>query len=351
MIRLMQAMAGAEHGGAEAFFERLALALERAGVPQRVLIRKNPKRAALLRAGGIELAQAPFGGPLDLITRFAFKREIKSFKPDVVLSWMSRASRFVPPSSPKYGEFVSVGRLGGYYDLKYYRHCDHLIGNTRDICEWVAAQGWPAERVHYVPNFVGEEAADPLPRSSFDTPDAVPLVLALGRLHENKAFDVLLKAVAVVPDAYLWIAGEGPLRTQLEALAEHLGAKARVRFLGWRDDVAALFASADIFVCPSRHEPLGNVVIEAWANAVPVIAAASQGPSQLIEDGVDGVLVPVDDAAALAIAIRRMLFERGLAENVAAAGRKTFEQRFTEAAVVSRYLEFFEKVARDKVAR
>jgi glycosyltransferase involved in cell wall biosynthesis len=65
----------------------------------------------------------------------------------------------------------------------------------------------------------------------------------------------------------------------------------------------------------------------------------------LIEDGVNGVLVPVDDAAAMGIAIRRVLFERGLAENIGAAGRKAYEERFTEAAVVERYRAFFEKVA------
>lgn len=339
-LRLLQAMAGAEHGGAEAFFERLALALERAGVEQQVLIRKNSRRAGLLQAGGVPVAQLPFGGRLDIATRLGFGRAVKSFRPSVVLTWMNRATGFCPR-----GDFVHVGRLGGYYDLKYYSRCHHLIANTKDIRDWILSQGWAEERVHYVPNFVGEEAAEPVSRAEFATPTNVPLVLTLGRLHENKAFDVLLKAVAVVPDLHLWIAGEGPRRDELEALARSLGVAPRVRFLGWREDVPALFAAADIFCCPSRHEPLGNVVIEAWAQAIPVVAAASQGPSQLIEDGINGVLVPVDDAAALAIALRRMLFERGLAENIAAEGRKAYEARFTEAAVVARYLDFFHRVA------
>ncbi|MGE5547786.1 MAG: glycosyltransferase [Solirubrobacterales bacterium] len=341
MIRLMQAMAGAEHGGAEAFFERLCIALARSGkVEQRVLIRANAHRAGHLAAGGVDVAQLPFGGALDLRTRFGFKRAVAEFRPQVVLTWMNRATRFCPT-----GPFVHIGRLGGYYDLKYYRRCHHLIGNTQDICDWIVAQGWDPARVHHVPNFVAEARAEPVRRDTFSTPPNAPLILTLGRLHKNKAFDVLIKAVAHVPDVYLWIAGEGPLRADLEALASHLGVMPRVRFLGWRDDVAALFAAADLFVCPSRHEPLGNVVIEAWAQSIPVVAAASQGPSQLIQDGVDGVLVPVDDAAAMAIAIRRMLFERGLAENIGAAGRKAYEERFTEAAVVERYCAFLEKVA------
>ena len=94
-------------------------------------------------------------------------------------------------------------------------------------------------------------------------PGGAPLVLGLGRLHQNKAFDVLLEAVSRVPSVYLWIAGEGPLKTELEKQAENLAVKPRTRFLGWREDTAALLAGADVFVCPSRHEPLGNVVIEA----------------------------------------------------------------------------------------
>ncbi|MBI5163390.1 MAG: glycosyltransferase [Magnetospirillum sp.] len=344
MTRLLQAMAGAPHGGAEAFFERLALALERAGVAQQVLIRRDRRRAGLLKAGGVAVTELPFGGALDLFTGYGFRRAVERFRPQVVLTWMNRATRFCPPHTPA-TPFVHVGRLGGYYDLKYYRQCDHLIGNTPDICAWVARQGWPEERVHYVPNFVGEEQAEPLPRADFATPEGVPLILALGRLHPNKAFDVLIAALPAVPGAHLWIAGEGPLRGQLEQQAAALGVAERVRFLGWREDVAALFATADLFCCPSRHEPLGNVVIESWAQGVPVVAAAAEGPTQLIADGVDGLLAPVDDAAALGAALTRMLNQPGLAASLGAAGRAAYEARFTEAAVVARYLDFFAKVA------
>lgn len=334
-------MAGAPHGGAEAFFERLAPALTRAGVEQRVLIRTNAKRAELLRAGGVDVAELPFGGALDLMTRWRFAQEVKAFKPDLVLSWMNRASKFVPK-----GDYVRVGRLGGYYDLKYYRNCDHLIGNTPHIRDWIIEQGWPAERAHYVPNFVADAKAKPVSRASQDTPPGAPLVVAMGRLHQNKGFDTLLKAMEQVHDCYLWIAGEGPLRTELETLATRLGVKPRLRFLGWRDDVAALYASGDIFVCPSRHEPLGNVVIEAWAAAKPVIACASQGPCQLITHGVDGLLTPIDDDKAMAEAIRRLIAEPQTAAALAEAGRKAFETQFTEAAVVALYLDFFHKVKR-----
>ena len=341
MTRLLQAMAGADRGGAEAFFERLAPALQRAGIEQHVLIRTNPRRAEMLRDAGVAVTELPFGGRLALRTHLGFRKAVKDFRPDVVLTWMNRASRFCPK-----GPFVRVGRLGGYYDLKYYAGFDHLVGNTPDIVEWIAGQGWPAERAHYVPNFVAEAKAAPVGRKTFSTPEGAPLILALGRLHRNKAFDVLIQALAQVPEAYLWLAGEGPLRAELEALAAKLGVLSRLRFLGWREDVASLFAAVDLFVCPSRHEPLGNVVIEAWAQGITVVAAASEGPRQLITDGADGVLVPLEDDAAMAAALNRLIADRAQAASIGAAGRTAYEGQFTEAAVVARYVEFFEKVAR-----
>lgn len=338
-MRIAQVMAGARYGGAETFFVRLALALHRAGVDQKVIIRANPERAAALRRGGIEPVEAKFGGALDFATPRLLKREFNAYGPDIVLSWMNRASAMCPK-----GDYVRVGRQGGYYDLKYYKECDHIIGNTRDITDNVLKEGWPPEKAHYLPNFVTEEQADPVSRQAFFTPDTAPLILGLGRLHENKAFDVLLEALARVPNAYLWIAGEGPLRGELEKMAENLAVKPRVRFLGWRDDVASLLRAADIFCCPSRHEPLGNVVLEAWAQSVPVVAADSYGPGTLIENMVSGVLAPVDDAVLLSKAIRSVIKDDRLRADIGRQGRAAYESEFTESAVVGRYLGFFQEI-------
>ena len=340
-MKVLQCMAGAEFGGAEAFFIRLAIGLGRAGLDQRVVIRANAERAKLLRGAGIEPDELSFGGPLDVGSGRKLGKMIKQYEPDVVMSWMNRATAAVPEPG---GKFVHVGRLGGYYNLKYYRNCDHLAANTEDIADYLVKNGWAPERVHYLPNFVSAEKAAPLSRSTFSTPERTPLILALGRLHENKAFDTLLRAVARVPDAYLWLAGEGPLRGELEELAERLGIKPRVRFLGWRDDAEALFASADIFVCPSRHEPLGNVVIEAWAQGVPVVATDSPGPGTLVRHGESGLLSPVDDVQALARSIQRLVDDPGAREELSRGGQVAYEAEFTEDIVVGKYLDFFEKV-------
>jgi len=334
-------MAGARHGGAEAFFMRLVPALAAAGLEQCAVIRRDRARAERLGAAGVGVVEVAFGGALDRASRRRFRRAIADFAPSVVMTWMNRATRHCPS-----GEFVHVARLGGYYDPKYYRRCDHLVANTADIRRYLIAAGWAEDRVHYLPNFVEAASAPPLPRAGLGTPEDAPLILGLGRLHPNKAFDVLLAALDRLPAAYLWLAGAGPAEGALGAMAARLGLAERVRFLGWREDVAALLAAADVLVCASRHEPLGNVVIEAWAQRVPVVAAASQGPAALITDGESGLLVPPEDAAALAEAIARVLDDPALAARLAEAGHAAFAARYSEAAVVPRYLDFFAGLAR-----
>lgn len=341
MIRVLQAIAGAEHGGAETFFMRLVSALHRAGLHQHVLLRPVGGRPEALRALGLSPVEAPFGGPFDFRTSRQFGKILEAFQPHVVMTWMNRATKFCPP-----GPHVQVARLGGYYDLKYYQGCDHLVGNTADIRRWIVAQGWPEERAHYVPNFAPKLVGAALPRKPHYTPDNAPLILAMGRLHENKAFDTLLDALVRVPGAYLWLAGEGPERTTLEAHAERVGVKPRVRFLGWRDDVAALMATADVFVCPSRHEPLGNVILEAWSCGRPVVATEAAGPQALIKHEETGLLVPIDRPKDLAEAIKAVLHYPDGAVAMAEAGHQAFLASHSEEAVVAAYLSFFEAVAK-----
>ena len=119
----------------------------------------------------------------------------------------------------------------------------------------------------------------------------------------------------------------------------------RTHLLGWRRDIGALLAAADLFICSSRHEPLGNIVLEAWSAARPVVAVAAQGPSELIRDGETGLLVPPEAPEALAIAIAGLLADAPRAAALAAAGRAEFAARFAEAPVVSAWREFLHKLA------
>ena len=131
---------------------------------------------------------------------------------------MNRATTKMPT-----GDYVHIARLGGYYKIKNYRHCDYLIGCAPDIVRWLTEeQGWPKERAICIPNFVDTAKMAPVERTSFDTPPGKKLVVTMGRLHVNKAFDVLLRAMAKLPDLYFWLAGSGPEEASLKALATEL---------------------------------------------------------------------------------------------------------------------------------
>lgn len=342
-MRVMQVLAGAKQGGAETYFIDLVTALHRAGIEQKVVIRRHSMRRDQLRAAGLDPVELSFGNFLDFDTRRRLHDEIEAFRPDVVQTWMKRATAACPR-----GDFIHVGWFGGYYNMKYYQRCDHLVAVTRDIVRHITESGWPSARAHYLPTFASDAPASPLPRRDFNTPEGAPLILALGRLDPVKGFDVLLRALAEVPDAYLWLAGEGRLKEKLKAETEALGLSPRVRFLGWRNDRGALFSTCDICVMPSRHEPFGTVMIEAWAYSKPLIVAAAQGPRGLIRDGENGVMVPLDDAPALAGAINRLLKSPDLMRRIAAAGRRAYEADFTEARVVERYVAFYESAVHER---
>lgn len=343
-MRVLQVMAGARHGGAETCFVDTVLALRRAGLDQRVVIRRDPARAALLRAGGIEPIELPFAARwIDLKTRFGLARAIDGYKPDIVMAWMRRAASFLKP-----GAYAGLGWLGGFYDLKYFRHCDHLAGMSADMRAHIVAAGWPAGRAHILRAYAPDGEGRRLERKTLGAGDEAPLLLALGRLHPAKAFDVLIDAIAEVPGAQLRIAGEGALRPVLEGQIHRLGLGDRVRLLGWRDDRLDLLATADLCVFPSRYEPFGIVSIEAWAAKVPLVATRSAGPGALIEDGTDGLLVPIDDAPGLAAAIRRLLGDADLRARLVANGRRRYEAEFTEAAVVASYKALFERMLSER---
>ncbi|NQV80237.1 MAG: glycosyltransferase [Alphaproteobacteria bacterium] len=341
----MQIMAGAPVGGAEAFFERLAAALGARSVDQTVVVRNNLGRVRRLRASGIDPETLPFGGRLDFLTRPKLRRLIAERRPQIVFSWMNRATAMCPRRVTGH-RFVFVARLGGYYNLKYYRHCDHLVANTNGIRNYLIEQGWDPARAHYLPNFVEAGVEPAISRRTLGLPEDVPLIFAAGRLHENKGFDVLIRALPMIPNAHLCIAGSGPLESQLRRLAAEVGAGDRITWLGWLNALAPYYRAADVFVCSSRHEPLGNVIVEAWAEECPVVATAAQGPRELIEDGVSGLLVPLSDHERLAGAINQVLSQPTLGQRLKEGGRDRYLGAFTKDVVVDQYMAFFEKIAR-----
>lgn len=340
-------MAGAAHGGAETAFVDMCVALAEAGEQIEVATRPNMLRVGQLAKAGLTIHELRFGGAWDFYTPHRLKKIIADFKPHIVQTWMSRASQKTPGWSkgddvPRY---LVASRLGGYYKTKNFRSADYFTTITPDIRRYLIDNGIPPEKVQHINNFAEtERAAKPAKRSEFNTPDNVPLLLALGRLHKAKALDTLLRALADVPGAWLWIAGEGPEREALEKLCGGLGLGERVRFLGWREDRAALFQAADICVFPSRYEPFGTVFVQAWSQKKPLVVTDADGPRQFVRNGEDGLMVPVDDAQALGAALRQVIDDPELGRRLAFNGYQRYLEEFTKEKTVQAYLAFYYQI-------
>jgi glycosyltransferase involved in cell wall biosynthesis len=340
-VKILTVLAGAPTGGAETFFVSLTTALHRAGLEVRSVLKPSASRQVQLAAAGIGYTLAPFGGMLDFTTRGTIRRAAEAFRPDAVLAFAGRAASLSPR-----GSYTLIGRLGGYYNLNNFRHCDHLVCNAPDLVRHVTESGFPKERAHLIPNFPSVPDSPPIDRATFQTPKDVPLAVALGRLHKAKALDILLKAALRLPGLWVWIAGEGEERQNLERLAHELGIQSRTRFLGWREDRAALYRAADVLVYPSREEPFGNVVVEAWSCGAPIVTTASIGPKWLVKDGEDAILVPINDPEALANGITKVLSSQDLAASLVRAGYERVAKEFSEGAIVRSYISLFEQARR-----
>ncbi|MCK5826110.1 MAG: glycosyltransferase [Desulfuromusa sp.] len=339
-IRVAQVLAGAAQGGAENFYVRLVAGLQHSGeIEQKGFLRSHQHRLDALSAADVPVQGFRFGSTFHFIDHRRYLRALQEYQPDIVMTWMNRASLSTPS-----GRYKLICRLGHYYDLKYYRHADFWVGISKGICDHLIRGGMPSEKVFHIPNFADETAVDPLPRDSFATPPSQPLILAAGRLHVNKGFDVLLQALKLIPDTILWLAGSGPEEKALKQLCADLGLNERVRFLGWRDDVTSLMKTADLFVCPSRHEGLGSIVMESWAHGCPIVATNSQGPGELIDDGETGLLTPVDEVNPLALAIQSLLYDRSLMERLTENGDKLYREQFSQQVIVSQYEEVYRTI-------
>jgi glycosyltransferase involved in cell wall biosynthesis len=171
-------------------------------------------------------------------------------------------------------------------------------------------RGWglAPERVHVIPNVIEPPTQLP-PRDELRRRLALdgPTLAFAGRLTAAKALEVALEAVAAAPEVTLIVAGDGEERAALERRTAQLGLDGRVRFLGAqsRESVLELLSAADAALLSSSWENFPHVVVEALAVGTPVISTDVGGVAEVIEDGRNGLLVPAQDAAALAAAIRR----------------------------------------------
>ncbi|MFZ0267810.1 glycosyltransferase [Caulobacter sp.] len=319
MTAILHAMLGKGLGGLEQVFLDYQPVLEayaaRHGGTATGLVRAGGK-VALQQSGRVPpLATMPAYTDWDPVTLGAARRIVQATAPDLILSHGQRPARLMAKVAPP-GAVLAICVHKPVFDVEAsgpHFGRTHYVCVGRHLADLAIERGVPAQRVHFVPNAVK-------PPTTVATPfrDGVcsPRIVAAGRLHPKKGFDVLIAALALLRNGWegfggqafdCEIAGEGDERAKLEGLIAKHNLGGRVRLVGWRGDVSGFLATGDVFAFPSYQEGFPLVLLEAMAVGLPVVSAAIPGPVEMIEAGADGVLVPPGDPAALAQALAGLI--------------------------------------------
>jgi glycosyltransferase involved in cell wall biosynthesis len=216
----------------------------------------------------------------------------------------------------------------------------HVAVGARAARQVEQLSGLPDGSIRSIPNGVPITDHQDRPRS----PDAEFVIGAVGRFHHQKAFDVLIRAVAQLPGAQLVLVGDGDERIALEGLAAGLGIADRVSTTGWTEGAAELLHSFDVVAIPSRFEGLPLVLLEAMVTGRAIVATGVGSILDALQDGETGLVVPVDDADALAAALRRLRDDPGLRLRLGAAAAEHARRRFTAAAMAGAYERLYEEI-------
>lgn len=367
MLKVLQLIPTLDRSGAEKQMALLATGLPRD--------RFRVEVAALTRLGPLERELTAAGVRLTLIgKRFKFDpfalgrltRFLRANNYDVIQTWIFAANTYGRIAARRAGVPVVVtaemavdlwkSRRELAIDRRLARWSDRVVGNSRAVVDFYRNAGIPAEKLELIYSGIADEIPPEVDRAAvrrelgFEA--SAPLVLYAGRLAEQKGVGDLLNALDLLqhvqPELCAVIAGDGPLRHDLEQRARDFALDGAVRFVGHRDDLPRILAAADLLVLPSYYEGLPNVVLEAMRFGKPVVATAAPGTTEVVVDQVTGLLVPMRDAVALARAIRTIVRDGELARQMGASGRARVERDFRAATMIDEFATLYENLARSR---
>lgn len=243
--------------------------------------------------------------------------------------------------------------------LSRYRSAHRIIAVSKFVANSVLASGINAQHIGVVydgvelPALVTSEERR-IARQKWSISDSTKLIGCVGYLLPEKGQESLVRAMKTViaefPDCKLLLAGDGPMRSRLNALTRELALSNDVIFAGFVADIEAVYRALDIFVFSSVAEPLGSSLLAAMAHGLPAVAVVGGGVPEIIEDRRDGILVNAPDAAGIAAAVCKLLRNPQLANQLAASARETISCRFTTALLAQNTFREYEialKLARN----
>jgi len=317
-LNIVNAMFGAKLGGLEQVFVDYSEALAARGHEVSNLVAPGSLSIAPIRALGQRFREIRNFNQWDPLAMLRIRGALARARPDVVIAHGNRAINLVKPAARGLAPLVAVNHS---INVKRTIGADFVIAINEDMRARLIAAGQPAARVFKLFNMVRkpERLAAPAP------PGKPPVIGAMGRFAPKKAFDVFIDALAQMRDEgrlfRAVLAGAGELEQPLKAQAAARGLEGVLTFPGWIADKAAFFEAIDVFVFPSSHDVCPVVLLEAFLWAKAVVLTDCPGPREISDDGIDSLLFPVGDAAALAARLRRVLDEPGLAARLGASAQ------------------------------
>ena len=231
------------------------------------------------------------------------------------------------------------------YMLPLALQCDRFVALNKTVVEELTAAGVPPQKIVALTN--GVEIDQIAAKSCYRLHSPARLVY-VGRFHKQKGVDVLLKAFHQLLQQYpagaicLELLGDGPLRKDLLALAEGLGIRQQVSFLGQTDQVLGRLRQADIFVLPSRAEGISNALLEAMAVGLPAVVSNVPGNVDVIAHAHNGLLFAADDPDALAGRLKTLLDQADLRARLGRAARRSVENHYSLDYVADRYIDLYQ---------
>ena len=366
-LKVMFLSTGTGVGGAETQIIAVGSRLQELGHQVMIVSMSEVGRLGLMARGAgltVESLGMKRGSPVPAIPVAVIRLHalLYKFKPDVLVSFMFYANLLGRLTGSLARVPVNISsirseRFGGSLSGALLRMTDcfgdGVLTNSRLVGHnLVSRKVVPAARIHVVPNgirlqqFMSNEVSRRTIRDEFQVPDDNFLWLAVGRLHAAKGYPVLLKAfsrlVAEYPTARLIIVGDGPAAGALDELSRNLGISDRVCFAGERTDIADLLSAADSLVLSSEWEGLPNIIIEAQAAGLPVVATEVGGVGELVFEGENGYLASPGDPAGLSTKmLRMMMLSAQQREQMGGAGKRQVEETFELGRVSNLWEKLF----------
>jgi glycosyltransferase involved in cell wall biosynthesis len=308
------------------------------------------------RAGNVPVQVLPDRFPGDLRTILSIARLSRSpdtsilqthgYKANVLARVVAPFAR-CPWIAVLHGETWESAKVRAYFALERLavRAADRVLVVSESMARSVVARGLQAGKVRVVHNACLIEGGSS--DEAHVTPKE-PIIGVVGRLSPEKGVEVALRVFELVrrrvPSARLYVVGEGPERVALEEEARRLGLGDSVLWLGYQEDLKHLYSRMSVFLLPSRSEGLPNVVLEAMALGLPVVATAVGGVPEVVTDGRSGFLTSSEDVEGLARRVADLLEDEPLRQRLAQDALHDVRSRFSLGARLSALEQIYREV-------